>query len=513
MSVSTQASSAPLPVKHRGLLMVAVMGATIVQILDSTIANVAIPHMQTSLGATLDTVTWVLTSYIVASAVAMPITGWLSDKIGSRRLFLLSVAGFIAMSMLCGAATSLTQMVIFRALQGVCAAFIGPLSQTILLDINPPEKAPKAMAIWGMGIMIAPIFGPMIGGWLTESYNWRWVFYINLPIGIPTIALLWWLLPSRPIVQRKLDVFGFSMLALGLATFQLMLDRGQHADWFDSWEIRIEAIIAIAALWMFGVQQVTSKHRLFSVELMRDRNYVACIFFSALVGLVMMASFALLPPLLQGIYGYTVIDTGILLAPRGLGVLLSMVIAARLAGRTDARWLVGTGFAVSATSLWMMTSWTLEMGATPIVLSGFVQGIGMGFTFMPLNLLAFSYVSPQHRTDGSSLLYLSRSLGGSIGISLTTATLARSIQTNHEELAGRITATSFNMVDPSTADRMGPIGEAALSILNGEVTRQAAMISYLNDFHLMMLVVAAFVPLIFFLRAPRSGIQAQPVSE
>ena len=238
MSASTPISNpldqAAYPVKNKALLTLAVMGATIIQILDSTIANVAIPHMQTSLGATMDTITWVLTSYIIASAVAMPITGWLSDRIGSRNLFLGAVAGFILASMLCGIATSLTEMVAFRIFQGVCAAFIGPLSQTILLDINKPSDAPRAMSIWGMGIMIAPILGPMIGGWLTENYNWRWVFYINLPIGIPTLAILWWLLPSRPINRRQLDRFGFAMLAIGLATLQLLVDRGQQEDWLQS---------------------------------------------------------------------------------------------------------------------------------------------------------------------------------------------------------------------------------------------------------------------------------------
>jgi DHA2 family multidrug resistance protein len=260
MSASTPISN-PLdqpayPVKNKALLTLAVMGATIIQILDSTIANVAIPHMQTSLGATMDTITWVLTSYIVASAVAMPITGWLADRIGSRNLFLGAVAGFILASMLCGIATSLTEMVAFRIFQGVCAAFIGPLSQTIMLDINKPSETPRAMSIWGMGIMIAPILGPMIGGWLTENYNWRWVFYINLPIGIPTLALLWWLLPTRPINRRELDRFGFAMLAIGLATLQLLLDRGQQEDWLQSWEIIIELLVVVAALWMFVMHQI-----------------------------------------------------------------------------------------------------------------------------------------------------------------------------------------------------------------------------------------------------------------
>jgi MFS transporter, DHA2 family, multidrug resistance protein len=499
---------AALPVKHKGLLTLAVMGASIIQILDSTIANVAIPHMQTSLGATQDSVTWVLTSYIIASAVSIPITGWLSDRIGSRRLFLLAVTGFIITSMLCGAATNLTQMVIFRIFQGICAAFIGPLSQTILLDINSPERAPKAMAMWGMGIMVAPILGPVIGGWLTESYNWRWVFYINLPIGIPTLLLLWWLLPSRALVRRRLDLLGFSMLAIGLATLQLMLDRGQHVDWFQSWEIWIECLIAVSALWMFLIQQFTAEKPMFSRSLIGNRNFITALGFMVLIGMMMFGIFALFPPMLQSLFGYTVLDTGLLLAPRGVGILASMFIASRLTGKLDARIIVATGFILTAYSLWEMTQWSLEMDWHPIVLTGLIQGLGMGFVFIPMNALAFATLAPDLRTDGSSLLYLLRSLGGSMGISVMTATLARNIQVSHEDLAGHVTAYSMSSVDPSSADRLGSAGEAALRILDGEITRQAAMIAYLDDFMLMMFAVLVCIPFVLLLR-PASPPQAR----
>ncbi len=507
MSESTQVSSAgtaAMPVKHKTLLTIAVMGATIIQILDSTIANVAVPHMQASLGATRETVTWVLTSYILAGAVAMPLTGWLADRVGSRNLFIASVIGFTITSMLCGIAVNLTEMVIFRILQGICAAFIGPLSQTILLDINPPERGPKAMALWGMGIMVAPIFGPVIGGYLTESYNWRWVFYINLPIGIPTIALLMWLLPTRAITKRRLDYFGFAMLALGLAALQLMLDRGQGEDWLESWEIRIQAIVAISALWLFGVHMVTSKGgTLFDRNMLMNRNFASATVFSMLIGVMMYGIFALLPPMLQSIYGYTVFDTGVLLAPRGLGILIAMAVSSRLNGIVDPRLLLLVGFSTTVASMAMMTGWSLEMERGPILIAGLVQGIGMGMTFMPTNLMAFATLSPQYRTDGSSVMYLMRSMGGSIGISMTTTVLTRSIQTNHEAIAGRVTSSSIAVVDPATADRWGQYGDTALRVMDLEVTRQAAMIAYLNDFKLMMLVVLAFMPLILVLRPPK----------
>jgi DHA2 family multidrug resistance protein len=505
MSASTPASNytpgkAALPVEHRGLLTVAVMGASIIQILDSTIANVAIPHMQTSLGATIDSVTWVLTSYILASAVAMPAAGWLSDRVGSRRLFLFAVAGFIVTSMLCGIATSLTQMVIFRILQGICAAFIGPLSQTILLDINPPEKAPRAMQVWGMGIMIAPIFGPMIGGWLTESYNWRWVFYINLPIGIPTLALLWWLLPSRPVTERKLDVFGFAMLALGLASLQLMLDRGQHEDWFESWEIIIELGVAIAAFWMFAIHSMTTKKPLFDPNMVTNGNFLTALMFGSLIGLMMYGIFALLPPMLQNIYGYTVFDTGALLAPRGIGILIGMIVAGRLVTFLDIRWIIFSGFSLVALSMWLMTGWAIEMGAWHFITVGLLQGFGMGVTFMPTNVIAFSTLPLSVRTDASSLLYLARSLGGSLGISISVTMLTRSMQVNHEELGGRITSSSFDVIDPSTADRFGVLGDAVMRVLDLEVNRQAAMIAYLSDFQLMFYMVLAFLPLVLLIK-------------
>lgn len=492
-----------LAVKNKGLLTLAIMGAAMIQILDSTIANVAIPHMQSSLGATQDTVTWVLTSYIVAGAIAMPMTGWLADRVGSRRLFILSTIGFIVTSMLCGISVSLTEMVIFRVFQGVCAAFIAPLSQSILLDINPPERAPQAMALWGMGIMAAPIFGPMIGGWLTENYNWRWVFYINLPIGIPTVALLLWLLPSRPIHKRYFDGLGFGALALGLATLQLLLDRGQHEDWFESWEIRIEAIIAVSALWVFFVHQATTKKPMFDRELVTDRNFITSLAFMIMIGVMMFGIFALMPPMLQSLFGYTVFDTGLLLAPRGVGILIAMQIAARFTGKVDARLTVGFGLIVTIYSLWQMTGWGLMMDWHSVALTGLIQGLGMGFVFIPMNQLAFATLSMRHRTDGSSLLYLVRSIGGSLGISVMTTMLARNMQTSHEDLSAHITSSSMAAMDPSTVDRFQTLGEAAMMTLNGEVTRQAAMIAYLDNFQFMMILLIAFLPMVLLLRPAR----------
>lgn len=505
--------AAALPVRNKGLLTFGVMLATIIQILDTTIANVALPHMQTSLGATADTITWVLTSYIVASAIAIPITGWVSDRIGSRNLFLISIVGFIASSALCGAAQSLEAMVLFRVLQGISAAFMNPLSQTVMLDINKPADQPRAMAVWGMGIMIGPILGPVLGGWLTENFDWRWVFYVNLPLGLICLAILWWLLPSRPIRRRGFDLFGFSMLAIGIGALQLMLDRGQGEDWFSSAEIWIEMLAALIALWMFIVHMATARNPMFERGLWKNRNLVTALAFMQVVGVVMMATMALLPPMLQSLYGYPVVDTGLLLMPRGVGVLITMALSARLIAKgLDPRIAVGTGFALAAWSLYDMTQWTLEMSSTPFIVSGFIQGLGMGLIFMPLNGMAFATLAPHQRTEGASLLNLSRNIGASIGISLVTTVLARGTQTSHADLSQNITPERLQTFDPAMISNLGGSTDAVLAMANAEVTRQAAMIAYLNDFKAMMIVTACAIPLVLFLKKPKGRVENDPAA-
>ena len=497
---------AALHTSNRPLLTIGVMAATIMQILDSTIANVALPHMRASLGATEDTITWVLTSYIVASAVAIPMTGWLSDRVGSRRLFLTCVVGFVAASMLCGLATTLPAMVAFRILQGIAAAFMNPLSQTVMLDINPRSRQASAMSIWGMGVMVGPILGPVIGGWLTENYDWRWVFYVNVPIGIACFAVLWALLPSRPINARRFDLFGFSMLALAISSLQVMLDRGTNADWFHSTEIWIEAAVAASTAWMFVAHLATAKEPMFPRSLFANRNLLTGIGFMLVVGVLMMATMALLPPMLQSLFGYPVLDTGLLLVPRGVGIVIAMAFAGRVIGRgADPRVLVGAGLVVAAATLWIMTGWTLEMGAREFVWVGFVQGLGLGMIFIPLNIMSFATLPPEGRTEGSSLLNLSRNIGGSVGISLVTALLGAGIQRNHEELAARLPDVGVMGSDPLTAAVVGSSTDTVLAIANGIVNQQAAMIAYLNDFKLMMILTFTALPLVLLLKRPRTA--------
>ncbi|RIV89068.1 MDR family MFS transporter [Aurantiacibacter zhengii] len=495
---------AQLPVRNHALLIIGVMTASLMQVLDVTIANVAIPHMQATLGATPDTISWVLTSYIIASAVAMPITGWLADQIGSRRLFVLSVSLFVIASILCGLAQNLTEMVLFRALQGVGGAFIAPLSQSNLLDTTRPSRQPQIIALWGMGVIIGPIIGPVLGGYLTEMLDWRWVFFVNVPIGIVCLAILLVELPSRPLRHRRFDLFGFAMIGLALAALQLLLDRGNMLDWFSAVETWIYAVIFGSCVWIAAIHFTTARNPLFDRHLFADINFVVSVIFLLIVGATMFATLALLPPMLQSLFSYDVIDTGLVLMPRGVGVLVTMQLSAQLLRRgVDGRWLVALGFLTAAWSLYLMAGWSLDVDRFHFIYTGFLQGLGIGFVFIPLNSIAFQTLEPHLRTDGASLLNLSRSVGSSLGISAVITLASNNTQRHHAELAEHITPEMGHLVDPSSLDRYQQYGDAALAVVNGEVTRQAAMMAYLDDFRIMALLCLASVPLVLLLRKPR----------
>jgi MFS transporter, DHA2 family, multidrug resistance protein len=495
---------AALPVPNAPLVVFGVMTASLLQILDTTIANVAIPQMRAALGATPDEISWVLTSYIVATAIGIPLTGWLSDRIGSRRLFILSTAGFVLASMMCGLAQNITQMVLFRTLQGLSGAFISPLSQTAMLDVNRPSRQPQMMAIWGMGLMSGPILGPLLGGWLTENWNWRWVFYVNVPLGIVALAILIAELPSRPVIKTRFDYFGFAMITLVVVALQLLLDRGNHVDWFESAEVWIYMLVIICAGWMGVVHFLTTPNpTLFNKRLFADRSFVVAVFFMIALGMVMFAAMALMPAMLQQLLGYSVIGTGWAMMPRGVGTLISMFLAGQLIRRgVDTRLVVMTGFLLAGLSFWQMSSWSLAVDQWPIVLSGLVQGLGMGLLFMPINASAFANLPPSLRTEGSSLLNLARSLGASVGIAITTTLLARNLQTSHADLASHVTASMTALIDFSTIDRFQQVGATVLSALNAEVNRQAAMIAYINNYYLMMWLCLLTAPLAVILRNP-----------
>src|SRR5215210_572449 len=457
----------PLPQGQRVVVTIAVMMAVLLQVLDTTIANVALPHMQASLSATQDTINWVLTSYIVASAIALPIAGWLADKVGRKRLLIWSVIGFTVASVACASAMSLTEMVLFRAIQGVSGAFLVPLAQATLFDINPRENHGQAMALFGGGIMIGPILGPVLGGWLTDSYNWRWVFLVNLPVGILCTLLLLRFLPTSEKHERKFDMFGFILLAVSIGCLQLFLDRGAQKDWLQSWEIIIELGLAIGGFWMFVVHIVTGRDPLFERGMFADRNFATGLLFMAVTGVLLFAGLALLPPLLQNLYGYSVLQSGFLTAPRGIGTLISMLLAGRPVGKIDARLLVGIGVALMGVSLWMMTGFALDQPSRPVITSGVVQGLGLGLIFVPLQSLAFETLAPKMRTTAAALLNLSRNIGGSVGISVVSTQLVRMTQVAHADLAHNITEQTIPTMDPTVLQTVFPVaGPAALAYIN-----------------------------------------------
>ncbi len=500
----TAATSTVIPGSaHKGFVTLSVILATIMQTLNTTIAIVALPHMQAAMGATQEQMSWVLTSYIVAAAIFIPLTGFLTARLGRKRVFMWSVAGFTVASMLCGAAQSPTQIVLFRLLQGVFGAVLVPLSQAVLLDTNPHERQGSAMAIWGAGVMVGPILGPILGGWLTEYYNWRWVFYINVPFGLMAWFGLAAYLHETPIDRsRRFDLLGFAMLSLGIGAFQMMLDRGQSLDWFANTEVVIAAMLAGLGLYLFIAHIFTHENSLIELGLFKDRNFIVGLLFSFIVGVIMLAAMVLLSPFLQNLMGYPVIDAGYLLAPRGVGAMIAMVTAGRLSGKVDVRYKIFLGLLLTSLSLWEMTRFTTDISGWDIVRTGIIQGLGIGFLFVPLSTVTFSTLAPHYRNEGTALFSLLRNIGSSIGISVVITYLSQRTQVNHAALADYINPFSLALrqaVEAGTYDVTSPQG---LATINGEVTRQAATLAYLQDFRLMMFITLAAIPLIFLFRAP-----------
>ncbi len=494
---------------HTTLITLCVMGASIMQALDTTIANVALPHIQGSLSATQEQMSWVLTSYIVATAIMTPLTGWLAGSMGRRRIFLASVLGFTLASALCGLSQSLPQIVVARALQGIFGAALIPMSQAVLLDINPPEKHGRAMSIWVMGVTVGPIVGPALGGWLTEYYSWRWVFFINVPVGMLCMAGIAAFMPETSLRKSRFDFFGFATLSLAIGALQLMLDRGQTLDWFSSTEICLEAALAALCAYLFIVHVLTTREQPFiSLALFKDRNFVTGNFFIFVVGVVLGATLALLPTLLQGLLGFPVVLTGLVTAPRGLGTLAAMVILGRLMGRFDARWLIAAGFGMTAISLWIMTGFYLQMPTSVVIWSGVLQGLGTGFVFVPLAAVTFTTLPTQYRNEGTAVFSLVRNLGSSIGISAVVALLTRNTQIMHSRLAEHITPFTDGLnAGPLAAAASSP---EALAGVNALVNQQAAMLAYNNDFYLMLVLTLCAVPLVALLRPAARQAAAGP---
>ena len=500
---------------NRGGITLCVMLATLMQSLDTTIANVALPHMQGSLAASQDEINWVLTSYIVAAAIATPLTGFLTARFGLKRLFIISVVGFTIASMLCGMAESVTEIVLFRWLQGLFGAALVPLSQTVLLNINPPQRHGSAMAAWGMAVMAAPILGPVLGGWLTEDYSWRYVFYINLPIGILALAGMMIFLPRAPRREARLDWTGFVSLSIAIAALQVMLDRGQELDWLGSKEIVAEAIVAGSAFYIFLVHIFTAREPFLRPALFRDRNFSAGLIFVAIVGLTFYASLALQPPYLQELMDYPVIAAGFVMGPRGIGTMGAMMIVGKLMGRTDTRLLLGFGLGLSAWTFYLMTGWTPDVSSWTIIWVGAIQGVGLGFLFTPLSVVSLQTLPPGVRPEGAGFYNLARNVGSSVGISIVTALLARTTQANHADIAQYVTSVNRQFGNPMVAQTLNPLTASGRAALDAMVTQQAQIIAYIDDYKFLMIATLAVIPLlvVFGGRAPAPSGEHSTVAE
>jgi MFS transporter, DHA2 family, multidrug resistance protein len=503
----TSRTAAPAKPPHRILITMTVMLASLMQALDNTIANVALPRIQGSLSATQDQMTWVLTSYIIAAAIMTPLSGWLAGQIGRRRVFLTSIIGFTIASALCGLAQSLPEIVIARLLQGLCGAALVPMSQAVLLDINPPEKHARAMAIWVMAVTVGPILGPALGGWLTENYNWRWVFYINVPFGILCAIGTISFLSETPLRKSRFDFFGFATLSLAIGAVQMMLDRGQLKDWFSSTEICITAGIAAVSVYLFVVHMLTTKETPFvSPGLFKDRNFLTGSAFMFVVGMVLFATLALLPPLLQDLMNYPVVLTGLVTAPRGVGTFAAMFLVQWLMRhKVDVRIILAVGFAITAVSLWQMTGFYLQMDHSMVVWSGLLQGLGAGMVYVPLAAVTFATLSTAFRNEGTAIFSLMRNIGSSVGISVVTTMLTRNTQVMHSRLAEHVTPY-FDPWHPAT-----PTTRAGVAMVNHTVTNQASMIAYNNDFKMMMILTLCAIPLVVLMRTAKKASEDAPV--
>jgi MFS transporter, DHA2 family, multidrug resistance protein len=489
-------------VPYRGLITASAMLAMFMQTLDSTIANVALPYMQGSMSASYDEITWVLTSYVIAAAIMTAPVGWMAVRFGRKRLFIICIAGFTVVSVLCGAAQSLEQLVGFRLLQGMFGAALAPLSQATMLDIYPFSRRAQAMAIFSMGVTMGPMIGPTLGGYLTDLYSWRWVFYVNLPFGILAItgiALFMKETPQRP--HLRFSWYGFAMLGIGAGAFQMMLDRGQILDWFSSREIIIEAVVAGLAFYLFIVHMFTADKPFLPPALFKDRNFASAIIMVFCVSSVMLATAALLAPYLQNLAGYPVYTAGWVMAPRGIGIIMSMFLAARMGMRVDQRKIMAVGLVILGWALWSMSLWTPDVTAEEMMWTMVIQGFSVGLVFNPLQVMAYTTLTPSLRGEATSVQSLARNVGSAIGISVVSFSLTRGVQTTHADIAAGL--TPFDRVlqgNNAVSQMLDPATRHGAVMPDQMVNHQAQIIAYNNDFRLMMLTIIPPMLLLFLMR-------------
>ena len=508
---------APTPhdrVPHRLIITLCTVGATLMQALDQTIANVALPYMQGSLSASFDEITWVLTSYITAAAIMTAPVGWMASRFGRKYLFIACLSGFTVTSMMCGAAQTLDQMVLFRLFQGMFGAALVPLSQATMLDIYPVEQRGNAMAIWGVGVMIGPILGPTLGGYLTEMYNWRFVFYINLPFGIlATLGLVFFMPRTEPRSSMRFDWIGFLVLSLGIGGVQMMLDRGQEQDWFSSREILIEAVLGGLGVYLFVVHMFTGRRPFIPPALFTDRNFATGVAMMFAAGTILVSSSSLMAPWLQNLANYPVDAAGLIMAPRGSGTMVAMVLAGRVAARIDPRIAMGFGILCTVWSVWEMTGWAPDVSHTRLIFTICVQGFGLGFLFIPLQMVAFATLPVMLRTDGAGLFSLARNIGAAIGVSVTSGMLSHNAQVLHAEIGASVTPFNRALQDGGAVQQhLNPATHHGAAMLDHIINQQAQIIAYVDDYKMMIFTTLPALFLLFLMRRPRQAPQTAETS-
>lgn len=490
--------------RHRLLTSIAVMSATVMQVLDTTIVNVALPQMQGQLGATPDQISWVLTSYLIASGIFMLLTGYFSDRLGQRRYLMISIIGFTVASLLCGIAASLDQIILFRLLQGIFGAALVPLAQSIMVQTFPPEDRGRAMAIWGVGVMVGPILGPTLGGWLTEAISWRWTFFINLPVGIFSALLTWRVVADSEIRERKMDWWGLFFLTVCLGGLQFVLDRGGQQDWFASTQIRIVATLSVLSVFAYIWHSMDkSIHPIFNPVIFRDRNFFMSSMLLAVFGLGLFGTLMLQPIMLSTLMHYPELTIGLLLAPRGIASMFSMMFVGRVINRTDPRILIAIGILIFTVGTHFTTQYSLEIDMFWIVFPMIIQGIGLGLVFVPLSTVAFSTLEPRYAAEAAGIYSVLRTIGSAIGISIVAT-----IMTDHSQIAWNQLGGFISPTNPALSDYLAqsdfPLNSAQTPfILAQELGRQSSMIGMLDGYFLVTWSFAAMLPLVLLIKHKR----------
>ena len=498
------------------IVAMTVMLATFMEVLDTSVANVSLPHIAGNLSASLNESTWVLTSYLVANAIILPMGGWFSMLLGRKRFYMICVTLFTLSSLLCGLAPSLGWLIFFRVLQGVGGGALQPMSQAILVESFPREKHGMAMAVYGMGVVVAPVIGPTLGGWITDNYTWRWIFLINIPVGILSLVLTALLIFDPPYMKRKglkdglrIDYIGFGLLALGLGALEVVMDEGQKEDWFASHFIVVSALIMVFCLIAVVFWELRQKEPVIDFHILKDRNYTLATLSMLVLGFVLYASTALMPMLLQSLLGYTAMLSGMVLSPGGIVVVVCLPIVGLLMRRFQARWLVIFGVLISSAGLFMMAKFTLQIDYATAVQSRIVQSIGMAFLFVPISAVAFAYI-PRERTNyATGLFNLARNIGGSCGIATVTTILARRSQFHQATLVSHLTPydAGYRQALAQTAAVLQTHGSSlpdataqAQGILYGGMQRQAGMLAFADAFWVMGVLFLLIIPLMFLMK-------------